>query len=118
MNEPLAFGQVTGGIAQAIGEVLMEGSVYDPDSGQLLTGSLMDYAFPRADDVPMIDHAWAATPSPNSLLGVKGVGEVPSIGGPGPIMNAVIDALADYGVKHIDIPMTPQKVWSAIHNGG
>ncbi len=118
VNEPLAFGQVTGGIAQAIGEVLMEGSVYDPESGQLLTGSLMDYAFPRADDVPFIDHAWAATPSPNSLLGVKGVGEVPSIGGPGPIMNAVIDALAGYGVKHIDIPMTPQKVWTAIHNGG
>ncbi|WP_420405874.1 xanthine dehydrogenase family protein molybdopterin-binding subunit [Nisaea sp.] len=115
VNEPLAFGQVTGGIAQAIGEVLMEGSVYDPDSGQLLTGSLMDYAFPRADDVPFIDHGWAATPSPNSLLGVKGVGEVPSIGSPGPIMNAVIDALSPYGVKHIDIPMTPEKIWSAIH---
>ncbi|UUX49187.1 xanthine dehydrogenase family protein molybdopterin-binding subunit [Nisaea acidiphila] len=115
VNEPLAFGQVTGGIAQAIGEVLMEGSVFDEDSGQLLTGSLMDYAFPRADDVPFIDHEWAATPSPNSLLGVKGVGEVPSIGGPGPIMNAVIDALSPYGVKHIDIPMTPEKIWSAIH---
>lgn len=118
VNEPIAFGQVTGGIAQAIGEVLMEGSIYDPDSGQLLTGSLMDYAFPRADDVPFVDHAWAATPSPNSLLGVKGVGEVPSIGGPGPLMNAVIDALTGYGVTHIDIPMTPQKVWAAIQNGG
>lgn len=115
VNEALAFGQVTGGIAQAIGEVLMEGSVFDEESGQLLTGSLMDYAYPRADDVPFIDHDWAATPSPNSLLGVKGVGEVPSIGGPGPIMNAVIDALSSYGVKHINIPMTPQKVWSAIH---
>lgn len=115
VNEPMAFGQVTGGIAQAIGEVLMEGSVFDEASGQLLTGSLMDYAFPRADDVPFVEHEWAATPSPNSLLGVKGVGEVPSIGGPGPIMNAVIDALSPYGVKHIDIPMTPEKIWNAIH---
>lgn len=115
VNEPLAYGQIVGGIAQAIGEVVMEGSIFDQESGQLLSGSLMDYAFPRADDIPPIAHSWAPTASPNSILGVKGAGEVPSIGGPGPIMNAVIDALKEDGVDHIDIPMTPEKVWRAIH---
>jgi carbon-monoxide dehydrogenase large subunit len=109
-----ATGQIMGGLAQAAGEVLMEGMVFD-GSGQPLSGSMMDYAVPRADDLPMFNLDWAPTDSPNSLLGVKGVGELSSIGGPGPISNAVHDALAPLGVTHLDIPLTPEKIWRAIH---
>ena len=117
IDEPSALGQVYGGIAQAVGEVLMEGMVYDAASGQLLSGSLMDYALPRADHMPAFRHAWRPTGSPNSALGVKGVGELPSIGGPGPIANAVLDALGDYGVAHLDIPLTAEKICRAIRDG-
>jgi len=108
-----AAGQVMGGLAQAVGEVLMEGMVFDAD-GQPLSGSMMDYPVPRADDLPFFTLDWAPTDSPNSLLGVKGVGELSSIGGPGPISNAVHDALAPYGVSHLDMPLTPEKIWRAI----
>ncbi|MEQ8814551.1 MAG: xanthine dehydrogenase family protein molybdopterin-binding subunit [Thalassobaculum sp.] len=116
INEPTARGQIHGGIAQEIGEVLLERVHYDPDSGQLLSGSLMDYCLPRADDMPFFDLAWAPTASPNALIGAKGVGEVPSIGGPGPIINAVLDALRPLGVEHLDTPMTPELVWQAIRD--
>lgn len=116
INEPTARGQIHGGLAQEIGEVLLERVHYDLDSGQLLSGSLMDYCLPRADDMPFFDLAWAPTASPNALIGAKGVGEVPSIGGPGPVMNAVLDALRSYGVEHLDTPMTPERVWRAIHD--
>ncbi|MDE0808302.1 MAG: xanthine dehydrogenase family protein molybdopterin-binding subunit [Alphaproteobacteria bacterium] len=109
-----AAGQVMGGLAQAAGEVLMEGMVFDA-AGQPLSGSMMDYPVPRADDLPIFNLDWAPTESPNSLLGVKGVGELSSIGGPGPLSNAVHDALALFGVSHIDIPLTPEKIWRAIN---
>lgn len=114
INEATALGQLHGGIGQSVGEALLEAAHYDPATGQLLSGSFMDYTMPRADDVPALHLGWAPTASPNSLIGAKGVGEVSSIGGPGPVMNAVLDALKPYGIKHIDIPMTPQAVWRAI----
>jgi len=110
-----AAGQIMGGLAQAVGEVLMEGMVFD-ESGQPLSGSMMDYAVPRAGDLPFFNLDWAPTDSPNSLLGVKGVGELSSIGGPGPISNAVHDALAPYAVSHLDMPLTPEKIWRAIQS--
>lgn len=116
INEPTARGQLHGGIGQAAGEVLMEVMRYDPASGQPVSGSLMDYALPRADDVPYLDLAWAPTASPNSLIGAKGVGEVSSIGAPGAIQNAVLNALLSFGVEHVDIPLTPETVWRAIQD--
>src|SRR5690606_22079864 len=117
INEATALGQLHGGIGQSVGEALLEAVRYDPETGQLLSGSFMDYTMPRADDVPALDLGWAPTASPNSLIGAKGVGEVASIGGPGPVMNAVLDALKPYGIKHIDIPMTPETVWRFINKG-
>lgn len=114
INEPTARGQLHGGLAQEIGEILLERVHYDLGSGQLLTGSLMDYALPRADDVPFFDLAWAPTDSPHSPIGAKGVGEVSSIGGPGPLLNAVLDALRPYGIEHLDPPLTSERVWRAI----
>jgi carbon-monoxide dehydrogenase large subunit len=116
INEPTARGQLHGGIAQEIGEVLLERVHYDPETGQLLSGSLMDYCLPRADDMPFFDLAWAPTASPNALIGAKGVGEVSSIGGPGPVLNAVLDALRPLGVGHMDTPLTPERVWRAIED--
>lgn len=116
INEPTALGQLHGGIGQAVGEILMEGMQYDPGTGQPLSGSLMDYALPRADDMPSFDLSWAPTASPNSLIGAKGVGEVSSIGAPGAIQNAVLDALRSLGVEHLDMPLTPETVWRAIRD--
>ncbi|MEQ8398449.1 xanthine dehydrogenase family protein molybdopterin-binding subunit [Thalassobaculum sp.] len=114
INEPTALGQLHGGIAQEIGEALLESVHYDPESGQLLSGSLMDYCLPRADDIPFMKLGWAPTASPNALIGAKGVGEVSSIGAPGPVMNAVLDALRPLGIEHLDTPLTPETVWRAI----
>lgn len=108
------MGQIRGGIVQAMGEVMMEELIHS-DDGQLLTGSLMDYALPRADDVPDLKMELFQTDSPNSMLGVKGVGELPSIGAPGVLMNAIIDAA---GVRHIDKPLTPSKIWRAMRDAG
>ncbi len=115
LNEPMARGQLLGGIGQAIGECLMETADVDRESGQPISGSLMDYALPRAYDMPAFSMSWSNTDSPNSILGVKGAGEVSSIGAPGAITNAVLDALADDGIEHLDIPLTPQKIWSALN---
>jgi len=113
IDPPGALGQLAGGITQAIGEALGEALVYDA-TGQLLTGSFMDYAMPRARDVPAFALDFAPTPSPNSRLGVKGVGEVGSIGGVAAVVNAVHDALRPLGVEHVDRPLTPAKLWAAI----
>ena len=113
VDPPGAHGQLTGGIVQAIGEALSEALVYDR-TGQLLTGSLMDYALPRAVDVPSFALDFAPTPSPNNRLGVKGVGEVGAIGGLAAIVNAVHDALRPAGVVHLDRPLTPARTWRAI----
>lgn len=115
VNPLLVEGQIVGGVAQGIGEALLESVVYDAD-GQLLTGSLMDYALPRAGDAPPMRTRSLPTPSAFNPLGVKGVGEAGTIGAPPAIVNAVLDALAPLGVRSIDLPMTPQRVWCAMED--
>lgn len=115
INPMLADGQVTGGIAQGLGQALMEEIVYDEDSGQLVTGSLMDYALPRADSMPNMELAfYEDAPTAKNPLGVKGSGEAGCCGAPPAIVNAVLDALKDDGVTHIEMPLTSEKVWRAI----
>jgi len=116
INPMIVEGQVHGGVAQGIGQALLENCVYDEKSGQLLTGSLMDYCMPRADDVPNFRVATHATMCTHNPIGAKGVGEVGAIGSPPAIINAVIDALSPLGVQDISMPATPLKVWQAIHN--
>ena len=113
VNEPAALGQLLGGIGQGIGEALSEGMIFDSD-GQPLSASFMDYGLPRPDDVPFVAHAWAPTPSPNALIGAKGVGELPSNGTPAVVVNAVLDAIAGVGEMQIDKPLTPGKIWAAL----
>ena len=115
INPRLVDGQIVGGVAQGIGEALLERVVHD-DDGQLLTGSLMDYALPRADDMPAIQLDRMCSPSPFNTLGAKGVGEAGTVGAPPAIVNAVLDALAPLGVQHIKMPMTPERVWRAIRD--
>jgi carbon-monoxide dehydrogenase large subunit len=111
INPLLVDGQVQGGIAQGLGQALYEGIVHD-ENGQLLTGSLMDYALPRAADLPRLQLARTETPSPVNPLGLKGIGEAGTIGSTPAVVSAVVDALAPFGVTHIDMPLTPQKIWS------
>ena len=117
MNPMVVEGQVHGGVVQGIGQALLELGVYD-ENGQLLTGSYMDYAMPRADDVPFltVDHS-CSTPCTHNALGVKGCGEAGAIGSPPAVVNAVLDALnrAGKSVAHIDMPLTPSRVWSAMN---
>jgi carbon-monoxide dehydrogenase large subunit len=116
INPLLADGQVMGGVVQGLGQALLEEVVYDPDTGQPLTGSLMDYCLPRADNVPaMVVEYDESAPTQRNPLGVKGAGEAGCCGAPAAIVNAVLDALAEYGVAHIDMPLTPMKVWRAIN---
>ena len=114
INPLLVDGQVQGGIAQGLGQALYEGVVYD-ENGQLLTGSLMDYALPRAANMPRLQLARTETPSPVNPLGLKGIGEAGTIGSTPAVVSAVLDALAPFGVIHIDMPLTPQKIWSLCH---
>jgi carbon-monoxide dehydrogenase large subunit len=106
-------GQVQGGVAQGIGQALLENCVYDKN-GQLLSGSLMDYAMPRADDLPSIGVSTSVTLCTHNPLGVKGCGEVGAIGSPPAVINAVLDALKEYGVSHMDMPASPHRVWNLI----
>jgi aerobic carbon-monoxide dehydrogenase large subunit len=115
VNPRLLAGQMQGGIVHGLGNALMEEAVYDAATGQLLSGTLMDYALPRADDVPDLRVETMATPSPNNFLGLKGVGELPTNGAPTAIANAVLDALRPLGVRHLDMPLTAHKVWQALH---
>jgi aerobic carbon-monoxide dehydrogenase large subunit len=117
VNPLLVEGQVQGGIAQSIGAALMEKTVYD-ETGQLLTGEFMDYAIPRAADIPDFVLGSTETPSPSNPLGVKGVGEAGTIGATGAIANAVVDALSPLGIRHLDLPFTPERVWRAIQEKG
>ncbi len=117
VNPLLVEGQVQGGIAQSIGAALMENTVYD-ENGQLLTGEFMDYAIPRAKDIPDFILGSTETPSPSNPLGVKGVGEAGTIGATGAIANAVVDALSPLGIRHLDLPFTPERVWRAIQEKG
>ncbi len=114
INPMIVEGQVHGGLVQGIGQALLENCVYDKDTGQLLTGSFMDYAMPRADDFPEFKIGHVCTPCTHNALGTKGCGEAGAIGSPPAIINAVLDALAPLGVKDIDMPATPHRVWQAI----
>jgi carbon-monoxide dehydrogenase large subunit len=114
INPMIVEGQVQGGIAQGIGQALLEACVYDK-GGQLLSGSMMDYTMPRADDLPPISVATHTTLCTHNPLGVKGCGEVGSIGSPPAVINAILDALKPLGVQDITMPATPQRVWQAIH---
>jgi len=110
MNPKLLEGQVQGGTVQGIGQALLEHAVYDADSGQLLTGSFMDYAMPRAGDVPAFDCGFHHVPCTTNPLGVKGAGEAGAVGAPAAVVNAVANAL---GVRHLDMPLTPEKIWTS-----
>ena len=114
VNPRLLAGQIHGGIVHGLGNALMEEAVYDEETGQLLTGTLMDYALPRAEDVPMLGVETIATASPNNFMGLKGVGELPTNGAPAALANAVLDALRPLGVRHLDMPLTPHKIWKAL----
>ncbi len=118
VNPLLLAAQLHGGMAHGLGNALMEEARYDEESGQLLSGTLMDYALPRADDVPSLATETIATPSPNNFLGLKGVGELPTNGAPAAVANAVLDALRPFGVRHLDMPLTAQRVWQAIKTSG
>ncbi len=115
INPLLAEGQLHGSLAQGLGQALFEAIVYDRD-GQLLTGSLMDYAIPRADEVPPVLIEKTCTPSPLNPLGAKGVGEAGCIGMPPAVVNAVVDALAPLGITHLDMPLTPARLWAALRS--
>jgi len=117
VNPLLAAGQVHGGLAQGIGQALFERAVHD-EAGQLLSGSLMDYAIPKADDLPAFETGHTVTPSPRTALGVKGIGESATIGSTPAIANAVLDALRPLGIRHLDIPLTPARIWQAIADAG
>jgi carbon-monoxide dehydrogenase large subunit len=116
INPMIVEGQVHGGLTQGIGQALLENCVYDKETGQLLTGSYMDYAMPRADDVPSFKVGTKVTPCTHNPLGAKGCGEAGAIGAPAALMNAVHDALASSGVKYLDMPASPHRVWSAIQS--
>ena len=114
INPMIVEGQVHGGVVQGVGQALWEGAVYD-ENGQLLTGSMLDYALPRADVLPDLEVHSTSTPSPHHPLGVKGVGETGAIASTVTVYNAVIDALKPLGVQSIEMPLTPERVWRAIH---
>jgi len=116
INPMIVEGQVQGGVVQGIGQALLESAAYDTQ-GQLISASFMDYTMPRADDVPNIKVGTEVTLCTHNPLGVKGCGEVGAIGSPPAVINAIVDALRDYGVRHIDMPATPAKLWSIIRGG-
>jgi carbon-monoxide dehydrogenase large subunit len=115
VNPRLLAGQMHGGMAHGSGNALMEQAVYDEETGQLLTGTLMDYALPRADDLPAFRVETICTPSPNNFMGFKGVGELPTNGAPAAVANAILDALQPLGVRHLDMPITAEKIWRALN---
>jgi aerobic carbon-monoxide dehydrogenase large subunit len=118
LNPLLLAGQVHGGAVQGIGQALMERTVYDRDSGQLVTASLMDYALPRAADTPSFAFETRNVPCKTNVLGVKGAGEAGAIGSCPAVMNAVVDALwRAFRVRHVDMPATPERIWQAIEEG-
>ena len=114
INPLLLRGQVQGGVAQGVGQAMLERTVFDPESGQLVTGSFTDYALPRAEDLPAIEFAYNVVPCRTNPLGVKGAGEAGAIGAPPALVNAVIDALSPLGIEHLDMPLTSERLWRAI----
>jgi carbon-monoxide dehydrogenase large subunit len=117
INPMIVEGQVHGGIAYGIGQALWENAAYD-DHGQLVTATLLDYALPKAHNLPSFELSHTVTPCPHNPLGVKGIGEAGTIAAPPAIVNAVCNALKTHGVRHIDMPLEPEKVWRAIHSAG
>ena len=116
INPMIVEGQLHGGIVQGVGQALCEAAVYDEQSGQLLSGSFMDYCMPRADTSPKMSVSTLSTQCTHTPLGVKGCGEVGTIGSPAAVMNAVVDALSHLGVMHVDMPATPNRIWRVIQN--
>ena len=114
VNPMLVHGQSHGGIAQGIGQALWEECRYDPDTGQLLSASLLDYAMPRADLLPFFDTEISEVPSTTNPLGMRGGSEGGITPGLAAVANAIVDALAEFGVEHIELPATPERVWRAI----
>jgi carbon-monoxide dehydrogenase large subunit len=114
VNPLILHGQTHGGIAQGAGQALLEDAHYDPKTGQLLAGSFMDYAMPRADDLPALATALSEVPSPTNRLGVRSGGEGGTTPALAAVINAIVDALAELGVSHIEMPATPERVWRAI----
>ena len=117
INPMLVDGQCHGGIVQGVGQALEEECIYDPNSGQLLAGSFMDYSMPRADEVPFFSLENNEVPATNTFLGVKGGGEGGTTAAPPALINAIVDALSEFGVEEIDMPATPQKIWNLINKG-
>ncbi len=115
VNPMIVDGQIHGGVAQGIGQALYEGAIYD-EYGTLVNGSYLDYTMPRADDLPMFEVDRTVTPCPHNPLGVKGAGEAGCIGSTPAVVNAVMDALSPFGIKDLEMPLTPERVWSAIHS--
>ena len=115
INPLLLAGQVQGGVAQGVGQAMLERTVFDPETGQLLTGSFTDYCLARADDLSPIEFAYNVVPCRTNPLGIKGAGEAGAIGAPPALVNAVIDALAELGIEHLDMPLTPERLWRAVH---
>ncbi|MED0671358.1 molybdopterin-dependent oxidoreductase [Aneurinibacillus aneurinilyticus] len=116
INPMIAEGQVHGGLAQGIGQALWEGAVYG-ENGQLISGTFMDYTMPKADFFPVLETTFTETPSPVNPLGAKGVGETGTTASPPAVVNAVLDALRPFGITHLDMPLTPEKVWRAMQKG-
>lgn len=116
LNPMICEGQIHGGLAQGIGQALLEHVVYDRETGQLLSGSFMDYGMPRADDMPSFNLKMAEIPCKTNPIGVKAVGEAGTIGAPAAVMNAVMDALRPMGIEHLEMPATPLRVWQALSN--
>jgi len=117
INPVIVEGQIHGGIAQGLGQALCERCVYDPENGQLLSGSLMDYAVPRADDIPeIVSLLDEDQPCPHNPLGAKGCGEAGTIGAPAAIVSAVLDALRGLGITGIQLPLTPERIWKAVQS--
>jgi carbon-monoxide dehydrogenase large subunit len=115
INPMVVRGQVHGGVAQGVGQAVFERTAYDPESGQLMSGSLMDYALPRAADLPDIEVELIEVPCGTNPLGVKGAGEAGAVGSPPAVVNAIVDALRVDGIAAIDMPATPERVWQALH---
>jgi carbon-monoxide dehydrogenase large subunit len=117
LNPLMLEGQVHGGVAQGIGQALMEHAVFDPETGQLVTGSFMDYAMPHARSVPFLTVRTNEFPCRTNPLGVKGAGEAGAIAAPPTVINAVVDALAPFGVEHVDMPARPETIWRLCRRG-
>jgi carbon-monoxide dehydrogenase large subunit len=113
INPLIVDGQVQGGITQGVAQALWEGAAYD-EQGQLLTSSMMDYAVPKADFLPKLEVERTETPTDLNPLGVKGAGETGTIASTPAVVNAVVDALAPLGIRHLDMPLTPERVWRAM----